>query len=461
MSEESAAPSQDRLRLATLPELVGSDGIFADGDWIESKDQDPDGGVRLVQLADIGDGIYRDRSNRFLTMEKAKELNCTFLKSGDILIARMPDPLGRACIFPGDEKPSVTAVDVCIVRPGSEDVNPSWLLGAINAPQFRSRVASLQSGTTRKRISRRNLGSIQIPIPPKDEQDLTTSIVEQQLTRLDAAVAALQRAKANLSRFRASTLQAVSLGRLKPDLLSPSIMIDTFHQDALRPEHLPTGWALVGLGEVLERIEGGKSFRCETRPARDDEWGVVKVSAMTWGIFKEGENKAIPGEVSVDSRLEIKSGDLLFSRANTIEYVGAAVLVPSCRQGLVLSDKSLRLIPSARVTKQWLLLVLRSPLIRRQIESVATGTSDSMRNISQAKIKELIIPLPPLKHQFALVAEGERYLSLIDGLEPTVRTELKRAQALRQAVLAHAFAGKLAHDNPPAAEIAPLSEVAL
>jgi len=89
-------------RLSTIADLVGKEGVFVDGDWVESKDQDPNGDVRLIQLADIGDGIYRDKSARFLTNQKAIALNCTFLEQGDVLIARMPDPLGRTCIFPGD-----------------------------------------------------------------------------------------------------------------------------------------------------------------------------------------------------------------------------------------------------------------------------------------------------------------------------------------------------------------------
>src|SRR5690348_11943930 len=82
-------------------EVAGANGLTTDGDWIESKDQDPNGTVRLIQLADIGDGEFKDRSSRFVTAETAKRLNCTFLEADDLLIARMPDPLGRACIFPG------------------------------------------------------------------------------------------------------------------------------------------------------------------------------------------------------------------------------------------------------------------------------------------------------------------------------------------------------------------------
>ena len=130
-------------RWTTIPDLVGDDGVFIDGDWVESKDQDPAGDVRLIQLADVGDGIHRDKSDRFMTKAKANELRCTFLEKGDVLIARMPDPLGRACIFPGDDKPSVTVVDVAIARSGNGEFDHRWLASFVNAhPSFRLRLAS-------------------------------------------------------------------------------------------------------------------------------------------------------------------------------------------------------------------------------------------------------------------------------------------------------------------------------
>ena len=104
-------------------ELIAPDGLFSDGDWIEKKDQDENGTVRLIQLADIGVCLFKDKSAKFVTETKAQELNCTLLQKGDILVARLPDPLGRACIFPLDGK-YITAVDVAIVRITRQDINP-------------------------------------------------------------------------------------------------------------------------------------------------------------------------------------------------------------------------------------------------------------------------------------------------------------------------------------------------
>lgn len=203
-------------RRATLPELVAEDGVLTDGDWVESIDQDRDGEVRLTQLADVGDGYFRDRSDRYMTRARAAELRCTFLQKGDVLIARMPDPLGRACLFPGARRPCVTVVDVCIVRPGSAPVHTPWLMHFINAPQFRAEVASLQAGSTRKRISKANLSTIALPVPPPAEQREIAATIDSHFSRLDAATATLERVQRNLERYRASVLKAAVEGRLVP-----------------------------------------------------------------------------------------------------------------------------------------------------------------------------------------------------------------------------------------------------
>ncbi len=202
--------------LAAICELIGRGGIFIDGDWVESKDQDPCGDVRLIQLADVGDGEYLDKSSRFLTAKKSRELKCTYLVPGDALIARMPDPLGRACIFPGDPKTSVTAVDVCIVRTGVNGPDHHWLVWFVNSPEFRDNVALLQSGSTRKRISRKNLATITLPVPPLAEQRRIVAEIEKQFTRLNASVAALKLVQANLKCYRASVLKAACEGMLVP-----------------------------------------------------------------------------------------------------------------------------------------------------------------------------------------------------------------------------------------------------
>jgi type I restriction enzyme S subunit len=167
------------MKKYNLSQVVGENGVFGDGDWIETKDQDPNGDVRLIQLADIGDGIFINKSARYLTSQKAKQLKCTFLQKGDLLIARMPDPLGRACIFPGDERRCVTAVDVCIVRPDGTIAETIYLKYLVNYNWFRNKIKRYATGTTRKRISRKNLDKITFTLPTKNDQIRIVSLLSR------------------------------------------------------------------------------------------------------------------------------------------------------------------------------------------------------------------------------------------------------------------------------------------
>ena len=176
-------------------EIAGNTGIFVDGDWIEKKDQDASGAVRLIQLADVGPGDFRDKSDKHITVEKAAELHCTFLQKGDILIARLGEPLCKACIFPL-EGLYITAVDVAVLRIGSEIVNPKYLVYLLNSPWFKDQVKQYESGTTRKRISRKNLDRIEMIFPSLPEQERIVARIEELFSQLDAGVETLKKAKA-------------------------------------------------------------------------------------------------------------------------------------------------------------------------------------------------------------------------------------------------------------------------
>ncbi|MBO5567829.1 MAG: restriction endonuclease subunit S, partial [Clostridia bacterium] len=187
-------------------EIAGESGIFLDGDWIEKKDQDENGRVRLIQLADIGTGVFRDKSDRYITEEKAKELNCTMLHKGDILIARLGEPLCKACVFPYDGL-YITAVDVAILRICNSIVNPNYLVFLLNSPWFKEQVKKYESGTTRKRISRKNLEQIEMVFPPLPEQERIVARIEELFSQLDAGVETLKKTKAQLAVYRQAVLK--------------------------------------------------------------------------------------------------------------------------------------------------------------------------------------------------------------------------------------------------------------
>ena len=166
----------DETRCATVEQVCT---VFADGDWIESKDQ-ADDGIRLIQTGNVGNGVYLDKGERarYIDEETFARLNCTEVLPNDILISRLPDPVGRACIIPDGLGKSITAVDCSIVRLKSH-VLPEFFVAYTMTTLYAAQIGSSVTGSTRKRISRKNLGQVVIPTPDIDQQEQFAAFVRQ------------------------------------------------------------------------------------------------------------------------------------------------------------------------------------------------------------------------------------------------------------------------------------------
>ena len=139
--------------------------VFTDGDWIEAKDQS-NSGVRLIQTGNVGITEYLDKENnkKWISEETLKRLRCEEVYPGDILISRLPDPAGRACILPNLGIRMITAVDCTIIRT-SKEYDSKYLVQYLSTPTYFKIVNSFLGGGTRQRISRKNLSKIDIPVP--------------------------------------------------------------------------------------------------------------------------------------------------------------------------------------------------------------------------------------------------------------------------------------------------------
>lgn len=195
------------------------------------------------------------------------------------------------------------------------------------------------------------------------------------------------------------------------------------------------------LSSLLSSIDSGDSPRCLDRPALPNEWSVLKLGAVSWGRFDGSQNKVLPGDLNPDGSLEVRPGDLLFSRKNTLELVGATALVRSTRARLLLPDLIFRLVPrdDANITKEYLWCLLSQPSMRSRLRSIASGAAGSMPNISKGRLEGLEIPLPPLETQHLFSRQVHAALDI----EAHAAASAAKLETLFQTLLHRAFTGEL------------------
>jgi type I restriction enzyme S subunit len=409
-------------------------------------------------------------------------------QSGDILFSR-EGTIGTAIVVPDN-------IELCLgqrmmmFRP-SACIISTYYMWALTSPILKNQWKSKVTGTTSPHVNIRDLRLMVLPLAPLAEQHRIVAKIEELVSELDAGVELLKKLKAKLKRYRQAVLKAAVEGKLTKDwrethqgeLEPASVLLERIlkerrekweaeqlaqmkakgktpkddswklkYKEPVAPDtsdlfKLPEGWEWISLDYVLSKIEAGKSFNCEERTPTVEEVGVVKVSAVTWGEFNEFESKTCLDLDRINPQLFVKEGDFLFSRANTIELVGACVIAKHVTRRVMLSDKILR-FHFVEVPSKWILFALRTRLGRNEIERLSTGNQESMRNIGQERIRRIRISLPPVQEIQQIVSELERRFSVTDELEKVIEQNLKRAEKLRQSILKKAFEGKLVPQDP-------------
>jgi len=437
MSEHGDCAGWTQLAVA---QLAGPTGLFVDGDWVESKDQDPAGGIRLLQLADIGDGRFLDKSDRWINEAAFERLRCTELRPGDVLIARMPDPLGRACLMPELPNKCVTVVDVAALRVDPELAEKRWVMHAINAPQTRTLINQHASGTTRKRISRGNLGVLPLPLPPRAEQRRIADKLDTVLVRVDAVNDRLARVAPLLKRFRQSVLAAATSGRLTEDWRALRSISEAWHEATLE--------------DLIDEMRNGLADKPDENPRGCK---ILRISAVRPGALDTSDHRFLSVDPSAAELYQLRKGDLLFTRYNgSLEYVGVCATVPDDLPGYVYPDKLIRVRVRAEIAlPKFVELASSSSAARSQIEGYVKSSA-GQKGISGGNLKTLRMAVPSIEEQTEIVRRVETLFAFADRLEARLQAAQTAAERLTPSLLAKAFRGELVPQDPndePASEL--------
>jgi type I restriction enzyme S subunit len=207
-------------------------------------------------------------------------------------------------------------------------------------------------------------------------------------------------------------------------------------EDSDKAFDIPESWQWVKLGDLALHSEAGWSPKCHDRPRENENWGVLKVSAVTWGEFQPNENKELPSNLTPRPEYEVRPSDFLISRANTAELVARSVIVPAgAPRKLMMSDKIIRFVFSKQVNPLYLNLFNNCSCARAYYLSIAGGTSSSMKNVSRAQIQNLVVPLPPKTEQHRIVQKVDELMALCDRLEQQTSDQLEAHETLVDTLL--------------------------
>jgi len=188
------------------------------------------------------------------------------------------------------------------------------------------------------------------------------------------------------------------------------------------------------------QIETGKSIQTTELIAREDQLGVLKVSAVSWGEFRAKEAKVVEPGYQPEEHHRVRKGDVLLSRANTVELVGAVVRADRNYPNRLLSDKTLRLVlDETSCCPDYIVYALRLPEARTHIEANATGTSDSMRNISQDTVRAIPVALPDLPKQQQISVRLRDLEREMTKLNSSIQRQNEELEVVPQKLLARVF----------------------
>lgn len=429
-----ALPSEWRLvKLKHLATKIGSGKTPRGGNEVYAES-----GVLFLRSQNVYDDGLRLDDVVFIDEDTDAEMAQTRVRPQDVLLNITGASIGRTAIVPDDLPSANVNQHVCIIRLGAK-TQPRFVSYALKSQLVKDQIRSYENGSSREGLNFEQVGNLLVALPgDQRRQRQAADHLDRKTAQIDALIAKKQQQIGLLETRRAALALEAVTGKL-------STSVSRKPSGLKWVGDIPEGWSVIRLKVVLAGpIEQGWSPQCESRQAEDGEWGVLKVGCVNGHHFDASEQKALPAEVEPEVRWEIRQGDILISRGNTRELVGSAALVREVRPRLLLCDLLYRFrVNGAKADPEFIVMALRSRLVRHQLECEATGTSSSMKKVGQETIKELAVCLPPLAEQQRLVEQVRRETMRIDQAQDRISQQSDHLREYRQAVITAAVTGQV------------------
>ena len=308
---------------------------------------------------------------------------------------------------------------------------------------FKSRpfITALQSTTDSlrdgKSITYEQFGSIPLILPKESEQQVIADFLDHETAKIDNLIEKQRRLIELLKEKRQAVISHAVTKGLNPDAPMHDSCVQWLGE-------VPTHWTTMQIRHVLPHMEQGKSPECENRPAERDEWGVLKTSCVNRALYNSQENKALPGHIEPFSQYEVKTGDVLMSRASgSVDLIGSVAYVHTTRPMILLSDKIFRLHLNSRVSREYFVYLMQSTFMRASIERAISGAEGMANNITKTAVRGFKFALPPDAEQEEIVTLLGEKVSLIDRMLGQAESLASILQERRSALISAAVTGKI------------------
>lgn len=351
--------------------------VFTDGDWIESKDQS-DEGIRLVQTGNIGKGIYLEKEARakYISEDTFEKLKCTEIFPGDILVSRLPEPVGRACIIPDKEERMITAVDCTICRPDETVISKEYLCYFMRSNAYYTRLLGSVTGTTRKRISRKSLGNVELDVPSREKQNEVVEQLDHLVNVIDSKTRELQ---------------------LLDDLIQARF-VEMFGDPKLNDK----GWNAGIISDYYE-VKGGKRIPKGMGYADGaTAHPYLRATDMKNETILDDDIHYIDEEVYEHiKRYTVKSGDIYLTNVGV--NLGMAGVIPEKYDGANLTENAVKLVPKTEKVIDGVFFAhyINSPGIQDYINE--RKMSVGVPKLAIFRIETMPLLLPPMDIQMQFI----------------------------------------------------------
>ncbi len=385
--------------------------FFNDGNWIESKDQS-ESGYRLIQTGNVGIGEFRNKSGkeRYVSEETFKRLKCTEIFEGDILVSRLPDPVGRTCVLPTINLKMITAVDCTIIRLNKKILLTDFFKYYSQSQSYFNSIAEKISGTTRDRISRSNLGKIKITVPPIAEQELIVTTLDEAFAAIDQAEKNVQRNLQNAKNLFQSELNSIF-------------------------ENKGVNWLEKSLKEIGETQTGN------TPPTKEpDNYGDFIPFVKPPHFKVDG---TIDSEESGLSEKGLKSARLFKANSILMVCIGATIGKTGFSEISLTSNQQINaLTPREEFEPRFFYYALITDTFFKKV--IHGSSQATLPIINKGKWENLTVTFPKNKKEQKKIVNQLDTLSIeTKNLENIYQQKLNALEELKKSILQKAFSGEL------------------